>query len=65
MRDTIDRLVKRQAAQHGAKPMVIDPAYRISYRELDTTTRDFAAALVEAGIGKDTRVGLIMPNSAR
>ena len=39
MRDTIDRLVRRQAAQHGSKPMVIDPSSRISYRELDTTTR--------------------------
>src|SRR6516165_1711094 len=65
MLDTIDRLVRRQAAQHGSKPMVIDPSSRISYRELDTTTRDLAAAFVDAGIGKGTRVGLIMPNSTR
>src|SRR6516165_6523678 len=64
MLDTIDRLVRRQAAQHGSKPMVIDPSSRISYRELDTTTRDLAAAFVDAGIGKGTRVGLIMPNSS-
>src|SRR6516165_1404469 len=63
MLDTIDRLVRRQAAQHGSKPMVIDPSSRISYRELDTTTRYLAAAFVDAGIGKGTRVGLIMPNS--
>ena len=65
MRDTIDRLVRRQAAQHGSKPMVIDPSSRISYRELDTTTRDLAAVFADAGIGKGTRVGLIMPNSTR
>jgi acyl-CoA synthetase (AMP-forming)/AMP-acid ligase II len=65
MPDTIDHLVKLQAAHHGAKPMVVEPATRISYRELDTTTRDIAAVLVQAGVGKGSRVGLIMPNSAR
>jgi acyl-CoA synthetase (AMP-forming)/AMP-acid ligase II len=62
---TIDQLVKLRATQNGSKPMVIDPTTRISYGELDTTTRDLAAVFVEAGIGKGTRVGLIMPNNAR
>ncbi|MGO9152367.1 class I adenylate-forming enzyme family protein [Mycobacterium sp.] len=62
---TIDQLVRLRAAHDGDKPMVIDPAARISYRELDTTTRDLAAAFTEAGVGKGTRVGLIMPNNAR
>ncbi len=62
---TIDQLVRLRAAQHGDKPMVIDPAARISYRELDATTKDLAAAFIEAGVGKGTRVGLIMPNNTR
>ncbi len=62
---TIDELVRSRAAQHGSKPMVIDPAARISYRELDASTRGLAAVFVEAGVGKGTRVGLIMPNSVR
>src|SRR6516165_9817780 len=62
---TIDQLVRLRAAEDGDKPVVIDPAARISYRELDTTTRDLAAAFIEAGVGKGTRVGLIMPNSTR
>src|ERR1700733_7821281 len=62
---TIDQLVRSGAVQHGSKPMVIDPASRITYRELDTTTRELAAVFVEAGVGKGTRVGLIMPNSAQ
>ncbi|MGA7052862.1 MAG: class I adenylate-forming enzyme family protein [Mycobacterium sp.] len=45
--------------------MVIDPQTRISYSELDTTTSDLAAAFIEAGVRKGTRVGLIMPNCAR
>jgi acyl-CoA synthetase (AMP-forming)/AMP-acid ligase II len=65
MPDTIDHLVRSHAAQHGAKPMVIDPVSRITYRELDLSTRELAAAFVEAGVGKGTRVALIMPNSTR
>jgi acyl-CoA synthetase (AMP-forming)/AMP-acid ligase II len=65
MLDTVDRLVRFRAAHDGAKPMVIDPDTRFSYRELDATTRDLAAAFVEAGVNKGTRVGLIMPNCAR
>jgi acyl-CoA synthetase (AMP-forming)/AMP-acid ligase II len=62
---TIDQLVRSRAVQHGSKPMVIDPASRITYRELDTTTRELATVFVESGAGKGTRVGLIMPNSAQ
>ncbi len=62
MPDTVDRLVRRRAEQNGDKPMVIDPAAHITYGELDDTTRALAAAFVESGVGKGTRVGLIMPN---
>jgi acyl-CoA synthetase (AMP-forming)/AMP-acid ligase II len=65
MSDTIDQLVRLRATQHGAKPMVIDPMSRVSYRELDRTTLDLAACFVDGGVGKGTRVGLIMPNSVR
>jgi acyl-CoA synthetase (AMP-forming)/AMP-acid ligase II len=62
---TIEQLVRLRAARFGDKPMVIDPAARISYRELEATTKDLAAAFVDAGVGKGTRVGLIMPNNTR
>lgn len=62
---TIDQLVRSRAVQHGSKPMVIDPVSRITYHELDTSTRELATAFVEAGVGKGTRVGLIMPNGAQ
>jgi acyl-CoA synthetase (AMP-forming)/AMP-acid ligase II len=63
--DTIDRVVRLRAAQHGVKPMVIDEMSRLSYDELDATTRDLAAALIEASVVKGSRVGLIMPNGVR
>ena len=62
---TIDQLVRLRAAEHATKSMVIDPVTRISYGELDATTHAMAAAFVEAGVSKGTRVGLIMPNGAR
>jgi acyl-CoA synthetase (AMP-forming)/AMP-acid ligase II len=62
---TMDELVRLRAARDGAKPAVIDPAHQITYRELDATTRDLAAAFVDAGVRKGTRVGLIMPNGVR
>ncbi|OBB92699.1 class I adenylate-forming enzyme family protein [Mycobacterium sp. 852002-30065_SCH5024008] len=65
MPDTIDGLVRFRSHHDGDTPMVVDPTSRISYRELDLTTGELAAVFVEAGVGKGTRVGLIMPNSTR
>ena len=62
MPDTIDSLVRAHAGDDGDKPMVIDTDGRITYAELDATTRDLAAAFIAAGVGKGSRVGLIMPN---
>uniref|UniRef100_UPI002457333E class I adenylate-forming enzyme family protein n=1 Tax=Nocardia abscessus TaxID=120957 RepID=UPI002457333E len=59
---TVDELVRLRAVHDGSTPAVIDPADRMTYAELDTTTNRLAASFVEAGIGKGTRVGLIMPN---
>src|SRR3954452_21846754 len=59
---TIDELVRHRAAQYLAKPLVIDPVNRITFAELDQHTHAMAAAFLEAGATKGTRVGLIMPN---
>lgn len=61
MTDTIDRLIRARAVD--SKPMVIDPETRITYRELDSSTAALGSGLLDAGIRKGTRVGLIMPNS--
>lgn len=63
MPDTIDALIRWHADAQPTKPMVIDPDRQMSYAELDAATRELAAAFFEAGVGKGTRVGLIMPNS--
>ncbi|MDR3661492.1 MAG: class I adenylate-forming enzyme family protein [Mycobacterium sp.] len=65
MTDTIDGLLRLRATVDPDKVAVVDPEQRITYRELDSSTRALAAVLVQAGIGKGTRVGLIMPNGVR
>jgi len=65
MPDTIDGLVRLRAASDADKPMVIDPDARLTYAELDATSRDLASAFIGTGVGKGTRVGLIMPNCAQ
>jgi acyl-CoA synthetase (AMP-forming)/AMP-acid ligase II len=42
--------------------MVIDPVDRVTFGELDEHTHAMAAAFLEAGVTKGTRVGLVMPN---
>lgn len=59
---TIDALVRARAGSQPDKPAVIDPSTRLSYAQLDTSSRELAAVFVQAGVGKGTRVGLIMPN---
>lgn len=61
---TIDALVRARAASERAKPAVIDPAGRLGYGDLDASSRELAAVFVQAGVGKGSRVGLIMPNGA-
>ncbi|MEB3019618.1 class I adenylate-forming enzyme family protein [[Mycobacterium] crassicus] len=61
---TIDALIRCRAATYADKPVVIDSDGRLSYAGLDTSSWELAAVLVQAGVGKGTRVGLIMPNSA-
>lgn len=65
MPDTIDGLIRAQATRFGDKPFVIDPTTRMSYTELGTVTSTLADAMVGAGIGKGSRVGLIMGNNVR
>jgi len=65
MADTIDALLRDQALRHGTKPAIIDPGERISYLQLESGAGELAAALVESGIGKGSRVGLLMPNGVQ
>ncbi|MGW4101172.1 class I adenylate-forming enzyme family protein [Mycobacterium sp. NPDC004974] len=58
--DTIDALVRAHSSSR--KTAVVDPAVRISYAELDSSTAELASGFIATGITKGSRVGLIMPN---
>ncbi|UXA19614.1 class I adenylate-forming enzyme family protein [Mycobacterium sp. SMC-4] len=60
--DTVDATLRRQAALRGHEPAVIDPDDRATFFELDKSTRSLAAGLLQAGVNRGTRVGLLMPN---
>lgn len=62
MTDTVDAIINFHAAHDPDKTAVVDPDGRISYRELDETTKELSAVLIGKGVAKGTRVGLIMPN---
>lgn len=62
-RPTMSALVRAHAQSLPTKDAVVDPHSRLSYRELDTSARRIAAALVEGGVTAGTRVGLLMPNN--
>lgn len=65
MTQTIDGVLRAHAHDHPDRFAVIDPTARATYAELDWETAGLAAGFVAAGVTKGSRVGLIMPNSAR
>jgi acyl-CoA synthetase (AMP-forming)/AMP-acid ligase II len=60
---TMAALIRARADATPTKDMVVDPATRVGYRELDASSRRIAATLVDGGVTAGTRVGLIMPNN--
>ncbi|MFE3543904.1 class I adenylate-forming enzyme family protein [Nocardia sp. NPDC059177] len=58
----MDRLIRHNSATTPDKPAVIEPETSLTHGELDSTTRRLAAVLVDAGVGKGTRVGVLLPN---
>jgi acyl-CoA synthetase (AMP-forming)/AMP-acid ligase II len=60
--DTVDALIRSRTGD--PKAMVVDPDISISYAELESSTATIGAGLLDAGIGKGTRVGLVMQNCA-
>ena len=62
---TVDALIRDAAGRFPGKDAVIDPDERLTYEQLDTSTRELASTLIGAGIGTGTRVALMAPNSVR
>jgi len=62
--ETVAALLAANAAARGDADAVVDPQARISWAELESESAARAAKLVEAGVNKGHRVGLMAENSA-
>jgi acyl-CoA synthetase (AMP-forming)/AMP-acid ligase II len=61
-RATIPALLRQRAARDGDSVALVHDDASISYRALDERSRALAGRLVAAGVGKRSRVGVLMPN---
>jgi acyl-CoA synthetase (AMP-forming)/AMP-acid ligase II len=60
---TVPALIRRWAAEQPGKPFVIADDGVLTYGELERATLAIAARLAGDGVGKGTRVGILLPNS--
>ncbi|WP_428835175.1 amino acid adenylation domain-containing protein [Rhodococcus pyridinivorans] len=60
---TLPELFRRNVSRVREATAVVHPGGRASYREFAARVNRTARALVAAGVGPETRVGLLMPNS--
>ena len=60
----LQELLGRTAGRIPEKVAVIDGDRRFTYRELDSHSDSFAAALATLGVSKGDRVGILAPNCA-
>ncbi len=60
--ETVAALLSRNAAARGENAAVVDPQHKITWAGLDQASAACAASLVEAGVNKRHRVGLLMEN---
>ena len=59
---TLPALIREAAARHGDRQFLIAGERRLSYREVERESARLALGLLARGIGKGTRVGMLMPN---
>ncbi len=60
----LQRILSDTARRLPQKTAIIDGDYKFTYRQLDSFSDRFAAALAKLGVVKDDRVGLLAPNCA-
>jgi acyl-CoA synthetase (AMP-forming)/AMP-acid ligase II len=59
---TVPAWFRELAARHGERELCVADGERITYAEADARSARMALALLEAGVGKGTRVGICFPN---
>ena len=61
---TVPELVQHAAARFGDGTYLVANGERLTYRDVDTRSAALAKGLLAEGIGKGSRVGILIPNSA-
>lgn len=59
---TVPVLLAGHAQEHPTKDFIVCDGSSITFGELDQASREVAGRMVAAGVGKWSRVGLLMPN---
>jgi acyl-CoA synthetase (AMP-forming)/AMP-acid ligase II len=59
---TVPELLRTGRERFGPRDAVVTPDGRLSYVDLDRLSRSLAGRLVAAGVGKGSRVGILLPN---
>ncbi len=59
---TVGALIRAKAAERGEHTLIVLGEQRLSYAEAETRSAKLARGLVAAGVGKGTRVGVLLPN---
>lgn len=59
---TLPVLLRRLAAEHGARELIATSARRMTYEQAESESAELARALLASGVGKGTRVGILFPN---
>ncbi len=60
---TLVDVVRETARERPAHPALLFKGTRLSYREMDRLSDEFAAARASLGVRKGDRVALLLPNS--
>ena len=60
---TLPAMLRHLGEQHGDKVLASDSSRSLTYRQAEQESRELALGLLASGIGKGTRVGLLMANS--
>ncbi|MEE8581104.1 MAG: AMP-binding protein [Myxococcota bacterium] len=59
---TLPEFIRTLAKRFGDRPLAVLGDRRVSYAEADTDSSHLARGLLAAGVGKGTRVAILMPN---
>ena len=59
---TLSALARTLAERFGERELIVTPSERLTYAQAEARSSELARALLAAGAGKGTRVGLLMSN---